>query len=145
MKASNILIVEDSPEDFEAISEALIRAGLAQNQILHFNNGMELSDFIKQSRKQRVPPRPAVILLDLNLPGPNGHAILTQIRNDEQLAPTPVVLFSTSSSPRDINLAYAKGANSYLIKPMSLDEMDVLMARFKAYWFETVIPPLSAC
>ena len=139
MKAP-ILIIEDSADDYEAISGSLIRAGVGSSQLIHLHDGGELSRFLRQSRK----PRPSVILLDLNLPGAGGHSILAEIRGDEQMGLVPVVMFSTSSSPRDIDLAYSKGANSYMIKPLSPEGFDALMAGFKTFWMDTAVPPMAA-
>lgn len=137
---SSILIIEDSEEDYEAISGALLRAGVPCSDLTHLHDGAELSQFLRQSQESDHTERPSVILLDLNLPGgANGHTILSEIRKDQQMGLVPVVIFSTSSAARDINLAYECGANSYMLKPMSLEEFDPLMAHFKAYWLETVV------
>lgn len=136
---SSILIIEDSEEDYEAISDALLRAGVPGSQLTHLHDGTELSQFLRQSQESDHTERPSVILLDLNLPGANGHTILSEIRRDQQMGLVPVVIFSTSSAARDINLAYECGANSYMLKPMSLEEFDPLMAHFKVYWLETVV------
>jgi CheY-like chemotaxis protein len=132
-----ILIIEDSPDDYEAISSSLIRAGVQSDQLVHFNDGAALAEFQKSAHE-----RPGMILLDLHLPGPSGHAILSQIRRDEQLSLVPVVMMSTSTASSDINLAYAGGANSYVVKPMSLDGFDVAMEKVKSYWLDTVRLPL---
>ena len=138
-----ILVVEDSPEDFEVISVCLQRAG-ARNDLMHFNDGQELFQFLQNYRSRRSVHQPAVILLDLNLPGLSGHAVLSELRKDESLGLVPVVVLSTSSAPSDVNLAYRNGANSYLVKPVTLNSFETLMENFTSYWLESSVPPIPS-
>jgi two-component system response regulator len=48
------------------------------------------------------------------------------------------VVFTTSDSEKDIEESYRNGANSYITKPVDLDELYEVIASFKNYWFETV-------
>lgn len=137
---SPVLIVEDSQDDYDAIAASLQKAGV-RNTLVRCHDGSELSNFLKQSRDHRSSQQPAVILLDLNLPGRNGHSILCEIRGDDRLGLVPVVMLSSSNAQSDVNLAYINGANSYLVKPLSLDEFEQLMRKFSSYWLETVVPP----
>jgi CheY-like chemotaxis protein len=62
---------------------------------------------------------PDLVLLDLNMPNKNGRECLEIIRQTEHLKKLRVIIYSTSSSPNDINDTYAKGANLYITKPAS--------------------------
>lgn len=139
-----LLVVEDSNEDFRVL-QRLMRRMAVQNPIYRCSNGDEVLDFLYQEGNYNNPniaPRPAVILLDLNLPGMDGRDILGRLKQDGSLKEIPIVVFTTSSNPKDIELCYQKGANGYLIKPMSGEELQKLVQAFVDYWLATNIPPI---
>lgn len=140
-----ILLVEDSPEDYEATVRALRRAGLA-NPILRCEDGDEALDFLHRRGRYADPataPRPGIILLDLNLPGTDGREVLAEVKADPQLRPIPVVILTTSTDERDVERCYHAGANSYIKKPVDLDGFMRAIQRLKEFWFEIVIVPRS--
>jgi CheY-like chemotaxis protein len=96
-----ILLVEDSPEDYEATVRALRHAGLA-NPLLHCEDGESALDLLYQRGTYASlggAPRPRIILLDLNLPGTDGRDVLTDLKRDEMLKGIPVIVLTTSSDP----------------------------------------------
>jgi len=138
-----ILVVEDSPEDYETTLRAFRRAGL-RNRMLRCETGDEALDFLHRRGRYADPlmsPRPAIILLDLNLPGTDGRDVLVEIKRAEPLAPIPVVVLTTSSDSRDVQACYAAGANSYVQKPVDLDGFMEAMRLLSEYWFDVVILP----
>ena len=138
-----ILVVEDSPEDFEATIRVLARAGLA-NPIFRCGDGDEALDFLFQRGAYSDPvlaPRPSVILLDLNLPGTDGREVLAEIKRDDVLKLIPVIVLTTSSDERDIERCYSVGANSYVKKPVDLAGFVNAIQRIKDFWFEIVLLP----
>jgi CheY-like chemotaxis protein len=88
-----------------------------------------------------MAPRPSAILLDLNLPGMDGRDILERLKQDRSFKKIPIVVFTTSSNPRDVELCYQKGANGYLIKPMDFQELQKTVQAFVDYWLEANTPP----
>lgn len=141
--AQPILIVEDSPEDFEATSRAFRRAGL-RNPMLHCASGDDALDYLHRRGEYRDParaPRPGIILLDLNLPGTDGREVLQEIKNSEPLSSIPVIVVTTSADKRDIDACYRAGASSYIQKPVNLDGFMRAIQRLHDYWFEVVILP----
>ncbi|HET9769155.1 MAG TPA: response regulator [Thermoanaerobaculia bacterium] len=138
-----ILVVEDSPEDFEATRRSLQRGGLV-HPLVHVENGDAALDYLCRrghfARGERSP-RPRLILLDLNLPGTDGRQVLASIKADEQLRQIPVVVFTTSRDDRDVEACYRAGANSYVQKPVDLPEFRRALDSVKSYWFETVVLP----
>jgi two-component system, response regulator len=138
-----ILIVEDSPEDFEATVRAFRKAGLA-NSIHRCSDGEEALDYLYRHGDYAdtiKSPRPGIILLDLNMPGLDGRGLLTVIKNDAHLKKIPVVVLTTSSDERDIEKCYEEGANSYINKPVDLNGLMLAIQRLRDYWFEIVILP----
>jgi CheY-like chemotaxis protein len=123
-----ILVVEDSPADVrllrEAVREQAIDAELhavedGERALAHLHGGVG---------------RPDLILLDLNLPRRDGREVLRELKRDPDLLSIPVIVLSTSAAPRDIADCYALHANSYLVKPMGLDEFGDLVRAIDVFW-----------
>ncbi len=138
-----IMMVEDCPEDYETTVRAFKEAGLS-NPIIHCKDGDDALDYLFNRERYNDPvdfPRPAIILLDLNLPGTDGRGVLSEIKQDESLRKIPVVVLTTSSDETEINRCYYAGANSYIQKPVDLDGFFDAIQRFKDYWFNVCILP----
>ena len=138
-----ILVVEDSPEDYETTVRSFKRAGVA-NAIKHCVDGDEALDYLFQRgpyADAKSAPRPGVILLDLNMPGTDGREVLTQIKQDPNLHNIPVIVLTTSDDERDIDGCYRDGANSYIQKPVDLPKFIEAIQRLSDYWFEIVLLP----
>jgi CheY-like chemotaxis protein len=139
-----ILVVEDSDEDFAAFTRVM-RTSAFKNPVYRVEDGEEALDYLYQTGSYSKPstaPRPTVILLDLNLPGTDGREIIQQVKQDEALKSIPIVVFTTSSNPKDIETCYRYGVNSYLLKPIGSQALINTIQDFFHYWFEvTVLPP----
>lgn len=138
-----ILLVEDSPEDYEATLRAFRKSGL-KNPVVRCEDGDSALDYLFRRGQYADPessPRPGVILLDLNLPGTDGRQVLQEIKKVEELRQIPVVVLTTSSDERDIKSCYRAGANSYIQKPVDLEGFFKAIERLNGYWFEVVILP----
>lgn len=138
-----LLVVEDSNEDFKMLHR-LIRRMAVQNPIYRCTNGDEVLDYLRQEgsyRDAQDAPRPSVILLDLNLPGTDGRSTLTELKRDGDLKEIPVVIFTTSSAPKDIDFCYQTGANAYLVKPVDHNELQKTIQTFVEFWLGTNMPP----
>jgi CheY-like chemotaxis protein len=138
-----LLVVEDSNEDFKML-QRLMRRMEVQNPIYRCINGDDTLNFLYREGNYNNPelsPRPSAILLDLNLPGMDGRDILERLKQDIIFQKIPIVVFTTSSNPRDIELCYQKGANGYLVKPMDVRELQKTIEAFIDYWLEANTPP----
>jgi CheY-like chemotaxis protein len=141
-----ILIVEDSPEDYEALVRAFAKVGIP-NPVYRFSYGEDAYDFLKQRGryfKHGAEERPGLLILDLNLPGTDGLRVLRGIREDEALRAIPVIILSTSSNFREIESCYLAGANSYMVKPSSPAEFVEAIRKLKEFWLEAATLPALA-
>jgi CheY-like chemotaxis protein len=138
-----ILLVEDSPEDYEATVRAFKRSGL-KNPIVRCEDGDSALDYLFRRGSYSDPeksPRPGVILLDLNLPGTDGREVLLEIKRHEQVRHIPIIVLTTSTDDRDVDACYQAGANSYIQKPVDVDGFIRAIERLNGYWFEVVVLP----
>ena len=128
-------MVEDSAEDFLALGRAFRKYAL-QNPVLRCSDGDQALEYLRGYGKHPAWPKnlPALVLLDLNMPGTDGREVLTTVKHDPRLHNIPVVIFSTSSSSRDIEDCYRLGANSYLTKPVSYTELEEKIRLTIQYW-----------
>ena len=140
---SSILIVEDSPSDYESVARAFKKLGV-KDAVYHCESGEEALDFLyhrKGYSGAQKAPRPSVILLDLNLPGTDGRDVLKQIKNDPNLKSIPVVVLTTSDLEKDIRECYQYGANSYMVKPSNWEDFFKMTESFKNYCLGSAILP----
>lgn len=138
-----LLVVEDSDEDFEALCRVMKRQAVL-TPIFRCTDGDDALDFLYHTGNYTNPqtaPRPAIILLDLNLPGTDGRQVLEQIKHDQDLQSIPIVIFTTSSNPRDIEVCYRYSVASYLLKPIDINRLTQTIQIFVNYWLDIVILP----
>ena len=139
-----ILIAEDDPDDRLIIKDAFEEAGM--HHVIHYvEDGQELMDYLRLRGKYSWPnhsSRPAIILLDLNMPKKNGQDALREIKSDPNLKRIPVVVMTTTQRVEDIGLLYDLGANSYIHKPTDFATLVAIVKTLSRYWFEIVELPL---
>ena len=140
-----LLIIEDSDEDFTALTRIMNKAKIS-NPIYRCEDGEEALDFLYHEGEYEdasLAPRPSLIILDLNLPGTDGREVLAELKQDRDLQRIPVVIFSTSSNPKDIDACYHHGISGYIAKPMNTNRLNQLVQTFLEYWFNAVELPSS--
>jgi CheY-like chemotaxis protein len=138
-----ILLIEDNPDDFEATARSFKSAGLA-NPLHWCSSGQEGLDYLQQRGKysQSVDvERPALILLDLNMPGLDGRALLDMIKQNQALRRIPIVILTTSTDARDIDRCYELGASTYIQKPVDFDGLIHVAKVIRDYWFGIALLP----
>ena len=131
MVIPDILQVEDD-EDFSLLTQY---ASMYIDQSVTLNvvpSGKQALDLLHHLQEQGKKPR--LILLDINLPGMSGVDVLIEIRQLKFFTSVPIVIFSTSDSPRDCKQAMEAGATSYQIKPMGYKNLvDCLRKLYAVY------------
>lgn len=115
-----ILLVEDSAADAEMTIDALRDAKLA-NPVVHVEDGVEALDYLfaRGAFTARGNTTPAVVLLDIKMPRMDGLEVLRQIRADDKLKHTPVVILSSSREETDLARSWDLGVNAYVVKPVN--------------------------
>lgn len=139
----HILLIEDNPADIE-LTRQCFRECRVLNEVHAATDGDTALAFLRRNGPFATAPRPDLVLLDLNLPGIDGREILTSIKRDPELQTIPVIVLTTSDADSDILEAYRLQANSYLRKPVDLDEFIELADVVCHYWFHYVELPPSA-
>ena len=128
-----ILLVEDNEDDILLEQEALAEAKLV-NLMSVVRDGEEAMAFLRRQGRYQNAQMPGLILLDINMPKKNGFEVLNEIKADPALIHIPVVMLTTSDNEADIVKSYAKGACSYITKPMDFDKFREVIKRFAIYW-----------
>lgn len=133
-----LLLVEDNEDDVFLMKRALKGARVV-NPLFVVEDGQEAVDYLGGSGKfadRDQYPLPAVVFLDLKLPFISGHDVLAWIRRQRELESLVVIVLTSSNEPSDLNRCYALGANSYVVKPPTPEQLEELAKAFKWYWLE---------
>ncbi len=145
-KRITILLAEDDPGDQELTRRAL-QNDLDRIDLRIVENGEEALEYLARQAAYAQPdaaPRPDLILLDLNMPRMNGRELLKVLKNDPDLGRIPVVVLTTSEQEVDILRSYDLGCNSYIQKPVDMDQFVSAVRQLGHYWFEVVTLPTAA-
>ncbi len=137
VRPADILLVEDNPGDVVLMREAL-REAEVHNTLHVAPDGREALAFLRREGAYAAAPRPDLILLDLNLPRLNGHEVLAAIKDDPTLRRIPVVMLTTSDAPSDVRAAYDHHVNSYITKPVDLEQFFAVVKGLDGYWLSLV-------
>jgi chemotaxis family two-component system response regulator Rcp1 len=131
--APEILLVDDNPADLDLTIDALAQSA-CQSKVSTVPDGVEAMAYLRREGKHAAAARPHLVLLDLNLPRKDGRAVLSDMKSDPALRRIPVVIFSTSQAPKDIEHSYELGANSYVSKPPTLAAWISAVKLLKDFW-----------
>jgi two-component system, chemotaxis family, response regulator Rcp1 len=132
-----VLLVEDNPGDVRLTREAF----RAANNNVHVNvaaDGVEAMAFLRQEGLYAGAQRPALILLDLNLPRMSGRELLACIKQDQDLRTIPTVVLSSSDADVDLHMANLLQASCYIVKPALSDDLDRIVGRINDFWLRNV-------
>jgi CheY-like chemotaxis protein len=132
----NILLVEDDDVDVMNVKRAFDKNHIT-NPLFVAGNGLEA---LEKLRSGGIPQGRRIVLLDLNMPKMNGIEFLRELRKDPALAPTPVVVLTTSNNDRDKIDAFNLNVAGYLVKPVTFAEFSELMVTLNKYWTLVEMP-----
>jgi len=132
----SILVADDDAQDTMLVKMAVDRASLCL-RLETVKDGEEAIDYLMGHSRyadRHTYPFPSMLLLDLKMPKLSGFDVLDFVRGQPGLKQLPIVIFSSSDDPKDIRRAYDAGANSYLCKPHSNDDLAALLRALEGYW-----------
>jgi CheY-like chemotaxis protein len=139
-----ILLAEDDSGDRQLTQRGLEQTHLAAD-LRCVADGEELLAYLHRHGRYadaERAPRPALILLDLNLPVKDGREVLGEIKRDAGLRRIPVVVLTSSRKEEDVYLSYDLGVNSVITKPITFGGLVDVMKVLVRYWFEIgELPP----
>lgn len=138
-----ILLAEDDRGDQELTRRAL-EEGKIRNDLRVVEDGEEALAYLYRRGKYKDPatsPRPDLLLLDLNLPRIDGRQVLEKVRSDSKLRRMAVVVLTTSRQEEDILRSYELGCNSFITKPVGMEQFIRVIHALEEYWFQIVVLP----
>jgi CheY-like chemotaxis protein len=128
-----ILLVEDNEDDVLITKRAFAR-GHVLNPLVVAHDGDEALDCVFRRGKFSDKPRPALVLLDLNLPTVDGFTVLKTMKTDPEVRCIPVIVLTTSKRDEDVVRSYQFHANTYLEKPVEFERFVKVIQSFNIYW-----------
>ena len=135
LKLAHILLVEDNEGDIIMTLDAFEESWF-KTEISIAKNGQEALDFLYKKGEFKEAKKPDLILLDINIPIYNGHEVLEKIKGDSELKKIPIIMLTTSSNPKDIDKAYKLHCNSYVKKPINMDEFFKAIIKIEQFWLQ---------
>jgi CheY-like chemotaxis protein len=133
-----IMIVDDSEADALLFRSALEEANII-NPLAHCPSYAEAVQYLTGWGKysdRKTYPFPLILFLDINMPGKTGFDLLDWLRENEMTKRLIVIMMSGSNAQADIANSYARGANSYLLKPNTRAELVKTLEHFRVFWIE---------
>ena len=126
-----ILLVEDNPADVVLMQEALYEIK-AEVELSVVDSGEDAL-----TRLQSARALPDLVILDLNLPGKHGTAVLEEMKSDEAMRHVPVIVLSSSGNHSDVKAVYDRNGNCFVRKPGEYDEFVEVMESLERFWMKT--------
>lgn len=137
MNSHKILLVEDNPDDVELTMHAFRTSRMA-NEIVVATDGEHALDYLfgtgDHAARNETKELPALVLLDLKLPGISGLDVLRRVRENALTKRIPVVILTTSDDEADIINGYNLGVNSYIRKPVDFGAFTGVVDQLGLYW-----------
>ena len=135
-----VLLAEDDPGDVVMITDAFEQAA-ASVQLHVVSDGEQAIDYACGNGP--AAPRPALILLDLNMPRRNGFEVLAALKADAGFLSIPIVVLTTSSTKEDVERCYALHANAFITKPVDFAGLAEAIRQLTASFLGliTLLPP----
>ncbi|MBI5929620.1 MAG: response regulator [Chloroflexi bacterium] len=138
-----ILLIEDNRLDVELTLDAFQEAQLG-DRVYVVRSGQEALSYLfgqEPYHNREIYPMPDLVLLDLKLPGLDGHEVLRQVKSAPYLKRLPVIILTSSQEHADLIRSYDSGANSYLVKPVSANGFLDVVRKIDQYWLTLNISP----
>lgn len=138
--AINVLLVEDNPGDVRLIREVFEDVGV-MIRLTVVEDGQAALNYLREKHGFGGASGPILVLLDINLPGKNGLAVLREIKEDKKLLHIPVVILSSSDDRYAIESGYDLRASAYVVKPGNYEDFVKVVSRIKEFWMDIASIP----
>lgn len=135
-RTDTILIIDDDDSDME-LALRIIRQSAPLMKIVTLTDGAAALDYLFPSDHHAAVLHLhdlKLVLLDLHMPGIDGFEVLKRIKADPVIRTIPVVIFTSSKEMKDVEYCYRYGANSYIVKPINMEEYEQAVASIINYW-----------
>ncbi len=134
-----LMVIDDDPLQAEIMRRLLKVHDEVESTL--FQSAEEALEELRGAKREHFPH---LILLDLRMPGLDGHAVQRLLAEDERLRPIPVIVLSGSTLASDASASYELGAAAYLPKPDELDDLRALLADLVGLWHRVMPRPGGA-
>ena len=133
-----ILIAEDDADDRYLLETAFHEKNYDE-RVDFVNNGVELISYLDSidKGKEITKSYPHFVMLDLNMPQKDGREVLQFMKQHPVYKRIPVIIFTTTKSQTEVRRCYEMGANTYVVKPTSFDDLLRVVEDIRSYWFKT--------
>ncbi|MDY7231404.1 response regulator [Hyalangium rubrum] len=145
-RAITILMADDDADDRDLTRDAMRQSRL-RNELRYVEDGEELLDYLNHRGRYTDPkdaPLPGLILLDLNMPRKDGREALREIKSHPGLRRIPVIILTTSKTEEDVLRTYDLGANCFITKPGTFEELVEVVKVLDKHWVQTAELPQVA-
>ena len=138
--AADVLLVEDDPGDVLLTREAFEDHHLGL-QLHVVGDGEAALRFLRRTDDFAGMARPALVVLDLNLPRRSGLEVLADLKADPDLRTIPVVVLTTSQAEKDILRSYQLHTNAYIVKPIDADQFSEAIGQIDGFFLTLAVQP----
>ncbi|MBA4300278.1 Response regulator receiver domain-containing protein [Algoriphagus alkaliphilus] len=129
----HILLVEDNEGDILLMNEALLKRPSVK-KVSIAKNGQDGIDFVNKEKSFQAAETPDLIILDINLPLKNGYEVLKALKGSEKTRMIPIIVFTTSSTIKDVDKSYEALANLFVSKPSNIEEIEQAVDSLERFW-----------
>ena len=125
----SILLVEDDEVDAMSVKRALKDLNVT-NRLHHVENAELALEYLRSDKNER----PAIILLDINMPGMNGIELLKIIKQDPDIRHIPIIILTTSRIEGEKYESFSSGAAGFMVKPVEYRQFVEVIRAINLYW-----------
>jgi CheY-like chemotaxis protein len=136
MKRPLILVADDDLDDRFLLQAAFAENG-NQEDLAFVENGAEVMDYLSNMEYDDTTRYPDIIILDLNMPKKNGKEVLFELKKHPRFKHIPVIIYTTTKNDQEIRKCYELGANTYIVKPISVETLKEVVLSIRTYWLGT--------